>query len=255
MACKIIAFANQKGGVAKTTSVQNIATILADKGSKVLMIDMDPQASLTISWGHRPEKIKDNIINFLEQQVFAPLKIADHDELYLLPSIIDLATVEAGMMTKIQREAILDKAIKKTGLREKFDFILIDSSPQLGLLSVNILTAADFLVIPCKTDYLSLRGLMLLNNSIGEIKESTNPDLKVLGILATLHNSVTNEDKAVLEQLRTEGNLLGVIKNNQKARDAILAGTSAAKRFPTNKITQQYTEATDNILKAVGDDR
>ena len=208
---KVIAIANQKGGVAKTTTTHNLAVALADAGKKVLMIDLDSQASLTISVGLEPLEIQRTIVDVLKKDGVPISECIQQlrDNLHIVTSIIDLAPMEMEMLSRASREKILDRALKP--VKGNYDFILIDCPPQLSILTINALSCADGVLIPVKTDYLAYRGLTQLQDSIREIQELINPDLQVMGVIATLYDTRVTDDREILGLLKEEYNLLGVV--------------------------------------------
>lgn len=249
--CKVIAFANQKGGVAKTTSTHNIAVALANKGKKVLMIDLDSQASLTISAGLEPTDYELNIVSVLHkdnidmEKVILPVS----ENLSLIPSIIDLAALEMDMLSRTSREKILDRAVKK--IKNNYDFILIDCPPQLSILTLNALSASDFVIVPVKTDYLSYRGITQLEDTIKDVQELINPNLKFLGVIATLHEKVINDDKEILAALEKNYHVLGVVKKMVAARKGVYSGLAVVDLDPNSDVAKAYVAIADNILKEV----
>lgn len=245
---KVIAIANQKGGVAKTTTTHNLAVALADAGKKVLMIDLDSQASLTISVGLEPLEIQRTIVDVLKKDG-APISECIQrlrDNLHIVTSIIDLAPMEMEMLSRASREKILDRALKP--VKDNYDFILIDCPPQLSILTINALSCADGVLIPVKTDYLAYRGLTQLQDSIQEIQELINPDLKVLGVIATLYDTRVADDREILELLRKEHNLLGVIKRLAVAKKGLYEGLAAVEQAPDSQIAREYSAIADMLI-------
>lgn len=237
----VIAVANQKGGVAKTTTTHNLGVALAASGKKVLMIDLDSQASLTISTGLEPLEMQRTIVDVLRKDV-APIGECVHpitERLHIISSIIDLAPMEMELLSRASREKILDRALKP--IRESYDFILIDCPPQLSILTINALSCADGVLIPVKTDYLAYRGLTQLLDSIQEVQELINPDLKVLGVVATLYDTRVTDDREILALLKKDYNLLGVIKRLAVAKKGIYDGRAAVEQAPSSEIAREYT--------------
>jgi chromosome partitioning protein len=258
---EIYAIANQKGGVTKTTTTYNLAAGLAMRGRKVLMVDLDSQASLTISAGLEPLEFSDRTIAEALQDIIDRkatkssikdylYKIPDFDSLYIIPSIIDLAVTESKMSNAISREHILSRLLN--GLSDDFDYCLIDCAPSLGILTINALTAADQVVIPCKTDYLSYRGMRELMNTIETVQELLNKNLKVFGVIATLKER-TKDDENVLEQIKEEYEILAVIRKSVSVREAIYEGVpimaSSGKNAVAKEIREEYTKIVDKILE------
>lgn len=238
---KVIAIANQKGGVAKTTTTHNLGTALTAAGKKVLLIDLDSQASLTISVGLEPLEAERTVVDVLRKDG-VPLRDCIQqisDRLHIVSSIIDLAPMEMEMLSRASREKILDRALRP--VRDEYDFILIDCPPQLSILTINALSCADGVLIPVKTDYLAYRGLTQLQDSIREIQELINPGLQVLGVIATLHDTRVTDDREILALLKKEYNLLGVIKRLAVAKKGIYDGRAAVEQAPNSEIAKEYT--------------
>lgn len=245
---KVIAIANQKGGVAKTTTTHNLGVALAAAGKKVLLIDLDSQASLTISVGLEPLEVQRTIVDVLKKDG-GPIGECIQQlnaRLHIVTSIIDLAPMEMEMLSRASREKILDRALRP--VRELYDFILIDCPPQLSILTINALSSADGVIIPAKTDYLAYRGLTQLQDSIQEIQELINPALKVLGVIATLHDTRVSDDREILELLKKEYNLLGVIKRLAVAKKGLYDGLAAVEQAPDSQIAQEYTIISNMLI-------
>lgn len=245
---KIIALANQKGGVAKTTSTHNIGVALAKKGKRVLLLDLDSQASLTISMGIEPLEVEQNIINVLDKGKCDIKECIQQvsDNLHIITSTIDLASLEMEMLSRASREKILDRALEP--IKNEYDFILIDCPPQLSILTINALSCADGVIIPTKTDYLSYRGIELLMDTISEIKELINPRLEVMGTVATLYNMRSNDDKDILNGLKDKYNVMGVVKMLVSAKKGIYDGLSVVEREPNNDISLEYIAIADMLI-------
>jgi len=242
---KVIAIANQKGGVAKTTTTHNLGAALAAAGKNVLLIDLDSQASLTISVGMEPLEVPKTIVDVLKKDG-APIRECVqkiNDRLHIVTSIIDLAPMEMEMLSRASREKILDRALK-----DSYDYILIDCPPQLSILTINALSCADGVLIPVKTDYLAYRGLTQLQDSIREIQELINPDLKVLGVIATLYDARVSDDKDILALLKEEYNLVGVVKRLAVAKKGIYDGLAVVEQAPSSEIAKEYTEIAKMII-------
>lgn len=248
MLCKIIAIANQKGGVAKTTTTHNLGVALAKRGKKVLMADLDSQASLTISTGLEPLDIDSNIVSILTKNGKDVRECIQElqPNLYIITSIIDLAQLEMEMLSRASREKILDRALAP--IKNDYDYILIDCPPQLSILTINALSCADGVIIPVKTDYLAYRGLSQLYNTIDEIKELINPKLEVLGIVATMYETRVNDDTVILEQLQKNYNVIGVVKKQAATKKGLLDGLSVVEQSPSSEVSEEYISISDMII-------
>ena len=197
---EIIALCNQKGGVGKTTTTINLGAALVETGRKVLLVDLDPQGSLSVGLGINPHTAELSIYNLLlgkgvdVDDVIAESPVEDMD---ILPSNIDLSAAEIQLVSEVARELTLSRVLEP--LRERYDVILIDCAPSLGLLTVNALTAADSVVIPLECEYFALRGVAMLTESIAKVQDRLNPRLKILGLLGTMYDGRTLHGREVLE--------------------------------------------------------
>ena len=245
---KVIAIANQKGGVAKTTTTHNLGVALATKGKRVLLIDLDSQASLTISVGMEPLEVKRTIVDVLKKDGVPISECIEQisEQLHIVTSIIDLAPMEMELLSRASREKILDRALKP--VRGGYDFILVDCPPQLSILTINALSCADGVIIPVKTDYLAYRGLTQLQDSIQEIQELINPGLEVLGVIATLYEKRVADDNEILAALKKEYNLLGVIKRLAVAKKGIYDGLAVVEQTPGSEISIEYNAIADMMI-------
>lgn len=244
----IIALANQKGGVAKTTSVFNIGVELASRGNKVLMVDFDAQASLTICAGLEPYDYEKNIVSVIRDglnvnECIVPIK----NNLYILTSEIGLAAQEMALVMRTMRELVLQKALN--AVRKEYDYILVDCPPQLSILTINALSASDRLIIPCKTDYLSYRGLEQLQDTIDVVKNEVNKKLEVLGIIATLYEQKVKDDQDVLEFLEKKGNVIATVKKLAIAKKGVYSGMAVVEQDSKNDISLSYKKICDVIEK------
>src|SRR5436309_1848065 len=195
---KVIAFANQKGGVAKTTTTLNLAAAFAESGHRVLALDMDPQGNLTMSQGINPDSLELSMYDVLVHKT-SIREVIRRREVDVACASIDLAGAEIAMSTMIGRERALEKAFKP--ILEDYDFICIDTPPSLGLLTINALTAADKVIVPVQCEYLSMRGLIQLQNTLSMIRENLNPGVEIEGILPTLMDARTLHAKEAIEIL------------------------------------------------------
>ena len=248
---KVIALANQKGGVAKTTSTYNLAAIKAMNGERVLMIDLDPQASLTILCGFMPGKLEFSTCNLFDWKT-DPIdcgylvKASELDNLYLVPSDIELAEVEQSITGKTAREKILRKGTK--AFEEYFDYIFIDCPPQLGILTTNALVAADKVIIPSKAEYLSYRGIRALKRTIKNVmEEELNNVLSLDGFIITMFEKNINDQKDMLEQFKKEAPVLGVVKKSADTYRSILDGTPVVMSNPKSDVAVSYKEIAEKL--------
>ncbi len=227
----VIAFANQKGGVAKTTSTVNLGAALCEHGLRVLAVDMDPQGNLTMSQGIDTEGLDKSMYDVLVHRT--PIEeVIYQRELDVAASTIDLAGAEMALSTMIGRERALQRAIDHVA--DRYDYILIDTPPSLGLLTINALTASEGVIVPVQCEYLSLRGLLQLEETLGDarIRENLNPDVRIMGILPTLFDARTSHGKESIEVLRENfGPLVfdTVVRKTIKFAEAPVIGASVLK--------------------------
>jgi len=244
----VIAFANQKGGVAKTTTTLNLAVAFAESGYRVLCIDLDPQGNLTMSQGIDPDKVEKSLYDVLVNDM--PLsEIIVKREIDIAVASIDLAGAEIAMSTKIGRERTLEKALKEVS--GKYDFVCIDTPPSLGLLTINALTAANKVIVPVQCEYLSMRGLVQLQNTLQMIQENLNPDVKIEGILPTMLDSRTVHAKEAVEILEENfGDLVfqSRIKKAIKFAEAPVKGSSVLKYDSGSSAANYYRELAKEVL-------
>lgn len=245
---KIVAIANQKGGVAKTTSTYNIAAILSSQGKNVLMVDLDPQSSLTISAGIEIENLQ-----YTSKDLFNPeiepaycaitLKsLNDLENFYIIPADISLSQMELELFTRTNRERQLKKALMK--LDPYFDYIFIDCPPALGLLTLNALVAANEVIIPCTTELLAYRGMRYILATIKDIQKKENdlnPELKVAGVIATRFKGALNDHKDILSLIRDlDVPFLGVIKDLSEAAKCVIDGLPVVMAKPSCQVARAY---------------
>ena len=245
---KIIAFANQKGGVAKTTTTLNLAAAFAEEGHRVLCVDMDPQGNLTMSQGIDPDSLEQSMYDVLVHHV-SIREIIRTREIDVACASIDLAGAEIAMAPMIGRERALQRAFDP--IREDYDFICIDTPPSLGLLTINALTAAHKVIVPVQCEYLSMRGLIQLQNTLSMIRENLNPDVDIEGILPTLVDSRTIHAKEAIEILEENFGdrvFASRIRKTVRFAEAPVKGMSVLKYDPNGVAAQAYRDLAQEVL-------
>jgi chromosome partitioning protein len=246
---KVIAFANQKGGVAKTTTTLNLAAAFAEEGHRVLCIDMDPQGNLTMSQGIDPDTLDKSMYDVLVYDV-SIRDVVKRREIDVACASIDLAGAEIAMSTKIGRERSLDKALK--AIEGDYDFVCIDTPPSLGLLTINALTAADKVIVPVQCEYLSMRGLIQLQNTLEMIRENLNPTVDIMGILPTMVDTRTLHAKEAIEILEENfgDRVFGArIKKTIRFAEAPVKGMSVLKYDPTGAAAESYRDLAREVIR------
>ena len=245
---RVLAFANQKGGVAKTTSTLNLAVALSEEGHRVLVVDMDPQGNLTMSQGFNPDQITRSMFDVLVHRL--PIDQVIHDaEVDLAVSSIDLAGAELALSSMIGRERALEKALAP--IKGRYDWILVDTPPSLGLLTINALVAADEVIVPVQCEYLSLRGLVQLENTLSMIRENLNPNVAIQGILPTMFDGRTLHSREAIEILQENfGDLVFKtrIKKTVRYAEAPVKGSSVLKYDPSGNAASAYRELAKEVL-------
>jgi len=247
---RVISFANQKGGVAKTTTTLNLGVALSEQGLKVLLVDLDPQGNLTMSQGLNPDTIERSMFYVLVHRL--PIgEVIHHVEVDLAVSSIDLAGAELALSSMIGRERALEKALAP--VRDTYDYVLIDTPPSLGLLTINALVASNGVIVPVQCEYLSLRGLVQLENTLSMIRENLNPSVGIEGILPTMFDSRTLHSREAVEILQENfGELVFDTKIRKTVRyaEAPVKGTSVLKYDPTGSAAQAYRDLAKEVLDA-----
>ena len=257
--CKTIALVNQKGGVGKTTSTINLGVGLASQGNKVLLVDGDPQHSLTIGLGVTDP---DNLEHTLNTAMLAEIEgepsqwetgIIHHREgVDLLPANDELAGIELRLFSAMSREQVLKSVLSH--VKDRYDYILIDGMPSLGIVTVNVLVAADSVIIPSEPDFLSTKGMNLLLKTIGRVRRQINPRLKIDGIVVTKVDSRTNNAKNIIAALRTtlDGSIRVFdteIPRSVRAAEASGEGKSIFAFDPKGRVAQAYANLTKEVAE------
>ncbi len=245
---RVIAFANQKGGVAKTTTTLNLGVALAEQGKRVLAIDLDPQGNLTMSQGWNPDEIDRSMFDVLVHRL--PItEIIKTNEIDVGVASIDLAGAELALSSMIGRERALEKALAP--VHESYDYILIDTPPSLGLLTINAFVAAQGVIVPVQCEYLSLRGLVQLENTLTMIRENLNPDVAIQGILPTMFDKRLLHSREAVEILRENfGDLVLETKIRKTVRyaEAPVKGQSILKYDPSGDAAFMYRQLAKEVL-------
>lgn len=256
--CKVIAVANQKGGVGKTALAGNLGVGLARKGKKVLVIDADPQGNLTSSLGIMDaDEMEYTLANFITKEINEETSVPEdyilscEEGVDIVPCNIKLAGMDYMIMNALSRERLIDAFVSQ--VRESYDYILIDCSPSLNLVTINVLTAADSVIIPVEASYLSMAGLQQLLTSIGSTKRKLNKRLEVEGIVINKVNTRTNHEKEIIEKLREAyGSKIKVfdvmIPESVRAKECTAQGISIFKHDPKGKVAQAFEELTEEVL-------
>ncbi|MBE5999409.1 MAG: ParA family protein [Sarcina sp.] len=255
----VIACVNQKGGTGKTTTCENLGAGLVMNGKKVLLVDFDPQASLSISLGYpKPEELPVTIADMMkkvvdEKEIKPGEGILHHKEgMDLMPSSIELSGMEVSLVNTISRETVLKEYLES--VKRDYDFVLLDCSPSLGMLTINAMAAADTLLIPVQTSYLPAKGLEQLLQTVNKVRRQINPKLKIEGILLTMVDARTNDAKEISELIRNAyGGKIKVydteIPRSVRASEISKEGTSIFKHDPGGKVADAYRELTREVVK------
>ena len=245
---QVIAFANQKGGVAKTTTTLNLGVAFKEHGFEVLIVDLDPQGNLTMSQGMDPDQVERSMYDVLVHSM--PVEEVIHRaEVDVAVSSIDLAGAELALSSMIGRERALQKALLP--VRNRYDYILIDTPPSLGLLTINALTASDGVIVPVQCEYLSLRGLVQLETTLSMIRENLNPVVEIKGILPTMYDARTVHSREAVEMLKENfGDLVYEtrIKKTIRYAEAPVEGSSVLKYDSSGPAAKAYRDLAKEVL-------
>ena len=245
---KVMVLANQKGGVAKTTTTLNLGVAFAEKGHRVLLVDLDPQGNLTMSQGLDPDAIEQSMFDVLVHRLPMEQVIVTR-EVDIAVSSIDLAGADMALSSQIGRERALEKALAP--VKDRYDYILVDTPPSLGLLTVNAFVAATGVIVPVQTEYLSLRGLVQLENTLAMVRENLNPRVEIVGIVPTMYDRRVTHSREADEILRENfGDLVynTRIKKTVRFAEAPVKGTSVIAYEPTGEAAMMYRDLAKEVL-------
>jgi chromosome partitioning protein len=245
---QVVVLANQKGGVAKTTTTLNLGVAFAEQGFKVLLVDLDPQGNLTMSQGLNPDSIERSMFDVLVHRM-AIEQVIESREVDIAVSSIDLAGADMALSSQIGRERALDKALAP--IRDRYDYILIDTPPSLGLLTINAFVAATGVIVPVQTEYLSLRGLVQLENTLAMVRENLNPRVEIIGIVPTMFDKRQTHSREADEILRESfGDLVynTRIRKTVRFAEAPVKGQSVLAYDSNGEAARMYRDLAKEVL-------
>lgn len=249
---RVISMVNQKGGVGKTTSTVSLGAALAGYGRRVLLVDFDPQGALSVALGVNAYELDLTVYNLLTQSdchIGDVILTTDVENLDLLPSNIDLSAAEVQLVSEVGREHALARVLAP--VMGEYDIILIDCQPSLGLLTVNALAASQGVIIPMETEYFALRGVALLKDTIDKVISRINPDLQIIGVLATMYDPRTLHSREVLQTVQQafgDAVFQTVINRTVKFPDAAVAGEPITSFAPTSSGADAYRQLAKEVL-------
>ena len=256
--CEVVAIANQKGGVGKTTTTFNLGVALAHAGKRVLLIDSDPQGDLTTYMGiHDPDNIPVTLSTLMErsikdEDINSKEAILKHDEgVDLIPSNLELSSMEVSLVNAMSREFTLRNCL--SDIKDKYDYVLIDCMPSLGMITINALACADKVIIPVQSEFLAAKGMSHLMNTVLKVRKQINPNLKVGGILLTMVDGRTNLSKDIASELRSTYGTVFKLYDNQiprgvKAAESSRMGESVLSYDSSSKVAQSYIDFAKEVL-------